>query len=212
MKEKFCFVSLAFGAQYIAQLARLKESVRTIYDDVEIFSWINTYPQGSKTHKESNYGFKVHAVNHARDHGYDKIIWLDTAIVLKREVDEWFGLTTDYGIVAAADDNLLINTCSDKAFEYFQVDKSYSEAAKQRLCGGSVFIFDFTSDWCCEIFETWERAERDGMFNAQGEPKHRHDEACLSHSLYINGSSPVPYGDCFYNNVPHPIVTKHHFK
>lgn len=206
MSNNFAIVSVAFGHRYIEQLHRLKTSVRDIYPEIEMFTWIDTYPQGAKPHKVSPYGFKVHAVNEARKQGYDRIIWMDTALILRQPVDYWFDLVPFYGVIAAKDDNLLINHIGDKALEYY----GQPDLTGYHLVGGSVFVFDFSVGLCRRVFNHWERAEKDGMFASDG--KHRHDESALAIALYLNASEPTPYDVCRYNNGEDSIVLKKHFK
>lgn len=208
--EKFCIVTAAFGDAYIEQMERLKKSVHAIYPKVQVFSWTNELPYGSRPHLGSEYGFKVHAINHARASGYTKIIWMDTALILVDKVDPWFEMTKQYGVVAAADHTGLYKTCSDRVFVYFGVNKEYCKEQDQRLVGGSLFVFDFENPLCREIYSRWANAEHAGMFASDG--PHRWDEACMAHALYLSGSSPVPYPVCRYNEVPNPIVIKKHFK
>lgn len=206
MIENFAICSLAFGDAYIKQLHRLKESVRNIYSDVTFFSWINAYPHGSKPHKVSPYGFKVHAINAARAQGYDKIIWLDTAILLCEPVDYWFNLVPLYGVVAAKDDNPLQNHIGERAMEYY----GQPDITGFHLVGGSVYVLDFSIDLCRKVFFHWEKAEVEGMFASDG--RHRHDESAMAISLYLNGSEPTPYDVCRYNNGEGSICIKKHFK
>lgn len=206
MTQPFAICTLAFGDAYIKQMNRLKESIRVIYPEVEIFSWVNSLPEGAKPHKQSPYGFKVHAVNEARAQGYDKIIWADTALVLRQPVDYWFNLLPFYGIIAAKDDNKLDGKIGDAALRYY----GNPNIDGWHLVGGSLFVFDFSTEYCNTIFSHWEKAEKAGMF--RGEAKHRNDESCMSMALYLNGSEPTPYDVCRYNDVPDPIVQKFHFK
>lgn len=200
MTQPFAICTLAFGDAYIKQLHRLKASIRDIYPEVEVFSWINSLPEGAKPHKVSPYGFKVHAVNAARKQGYDRVLWFDTAMVMKKPVDYWFSLIPQYGIVAAKDDNKLSN----------HIDPLFCPMPDWHLVGGSIYAFDFTVQKSRDVFFAWETFEKDGLFS--GPPMHRHDEAMMSMSLYLNGCEPVPYDVCRYNNGPESIAVKNHFK
>jgi hypothetical protein len=207
MKDKFCFCTLAFGdGRYIEQMVRLKQSIHTIYPDATIFSWTNSYPEGSKPHKHSPYGFKVHAINHARKAGYKKIIWLDTACMLIDKVDYWFTLIDTYGVVAAKDDSKLSGCIGDNALSYY----GNPDITGYHLVGGSLYVFDFDNELTQKIFTDWEDAEANGVF--RDERKHRHDEAAMAMALYRNGSTPTPYDVCRYNNGPSSVVIKNHFK
>lgn len=209
------FVSTAFGERYVEQLWRLKDSIEKFHPEAGFYYWTDRYPPLAKTHTESYYGFKVHAVNFAKELGYTKIIWLDTAMVLQDRMDWYFeNLTPHYGVVAVRDDNKLEKYCGQAAYDYFDIPRNNYH----HLVGGSLFVFDFDMPLCSEIFDRWAAAERDGIFGSKHKDHkrefktHRHDESCMSLALYKSGSQPVPYGDARYNDVPDPLCTKHHFK
>jgi|GEM_PF-6229921 len=209
------FCSVAFGERYVEQLWRLKESIEKIHPEASFYYWVNEYPPGAKTHEESYYGFKVHAINHARAQGHTRIVWVDTAIIVVDRLDWYFEkLVPHYGVVAAKDDNKLDKCCGQAAWDYFEIPRNNYH----HLVGGSLFVFDFENDLCQNVFAKWEQAEKDGMFGSKHNDSkrefrtHRHDESCLSLSLYKCGSEPVPYGDAGYNQVPNPTVIKKHFK
>jgi hypothetical protein len=210
----FIFLSVAFGERYIEQQTRLEKSIRLIYPSARHAKWTDCYPPGSQTHKESLYGFKPCAIEHALQIGYRKIIWLDTACILQQPVDYWFSLVKNYGVIAAKDDNKLEKCIGDKALNYF----GNPDISDMHLVGGSLYVFDFDLPLCQKIFTTWEKAEYSGMFGSQAEQSsgkinsHRHDESCMAMALYLNGSEPVPCDVAKYNQGPDSIIIKDHFK
>jgi hypothetical protein len=216
--NNICFVSVVFkDRRYFRQQDRLLNSISAIYPNDESHSYLfftDSYPPGSRPHYDSLYGFKVHAVKAALKEGYKKIIWLDTACLLVDKVDYYFDIIKDYGIIAARDENPLSKSISDKALEYF----GNPDIKGMHLVGGSLYVFDFNLPLCIKIFDQWAQAEVEGIFGSQFESasgqinKHRHDEAILAYLLYANGSKPVPYDQCRYNNGEGSIVIKKHFK
>lgn len=211
--DKIAFLSVAVHDQrYLDQQKRLLDSIKEFHPESGIFFWTNNYPAGSKSMGESMYGFKVHAVKRAMEHGYTKIIWIDTACILVDRLDPYFELVKQYGVVAAEDDNLLANYCGDECYQYFGVDREDSRGQKQHLVGGSIFVFDFDLPLCNDIFTKWGEAENQGIFGTWKTPAHRHDESCMSLALYQSGSRPTPYPDAYYNDVPNHLIIKKHFK
>lgn len=205
------FLNLAFGDyRYTEQQERCNASIRAIYPDANIKSWTNEYPPGSRTHRESLYGFKVHAIRWAMEQGYSKIIWVDTAVILQKEVDYWFTLIPKYGVIAAKDDNKLINFTAPQ-YRFYVQDHWH-------LCGGSLYVFDMAKKLSYVTFHEWAEFERRDFFGSQQQQasgkinSHRHDETMLAISLYQSGTEPTPYDVCRYNNGSGSIVTKQHFK
>lgn len=216
----FIILSIAFGdPRYKQQLLNLKQSIANFHPTIPFHYWIDgEMPPGSKSFSDSMYGFKVWAVNYAKEHEFKKVLWFDPAIIVVNTLEPYFKLVEKYGAVAAEDDNLLANYCGDKAFTYFGKAREDSRLMKEHLCGGSVYAFNFDIELSCKIFERWKQAEVDGMFGSQAEAAaeqnnmHRNDESIMSLALYEAGSSPTPYDICRYNNVPNPLVVKKHFK
>jgi hypothetical protein len=201
------------GTAYLAQQQRLINSLQETNADKKFFIHSNTYPPGSKTHDQSLYGFKVHAVSEALKAGFQKIIWLDTACIVHGPLEYLF--TEDMpSVIAVKDDTLLIRTISDKALKYY----GNPEIAGRSLVGGSLYAFDFTKDKCLQIFDDWGNAEGDGIFGTAKEQaseqinKHRNDESCMSMAMYDNGVLPVSHDKARYCSGENPIVTKKHFK
>lgn len=206
--KDFCICSIAFGdVRYLAQLDRLRESVKVFHPETELFYWVDMMPPNAQSHNVSPYGFKVHAVNYCRLKGYKKIIFFDPAVYLVDKLFEYFEIVKTYGVVAAQDDNLLCNYCDDIAYNYFGVTREESREQKQHLVGGSIYAFDFDLPLCNEVFNKWEAAEKDGIFRVG-----RMDESAMSLSLYTSGSTPTGYDICRYDKVPNPLVVKSHFK
>lgn len=209
----FCFLSVAFGPRYIEQQTRLYQSIRDIHPDAQHYAWTDVLPVGSKPFKESLYGFKVHAVKHALSCGYKKIIWLDPACIVVKPVDYYF--TLGLPVIAAKDDNPLINHISQKALYWYSKP---TIPDTWHLVGGSVYVFDFNHPDCQKIFNTWDRAEENGIFGSQKEQasgkidKHRNDESCMAMSLYLWGYEPLPLDIARYCNGPETIIDKKHFK
>lgn len=207
------FVSGAFGDQrYIDQQIRLGKSLYLLYPKNAKYFWTNEFPDGTKPFDESMYGFKPHIIDHVRKLGNKKIVFFDPACILVDKVDYYFDIMPDYGVIAAMDDNLLCNYCGDAAYEYFGITRQHSKEMCQHLVGGSLYVFDFDIPLCCDIFDTWLQAEKNGIFGKWDTPGHRNDESCMALSLYKHGSRPTPYDLARYNDVCNPIVIKIHFK
>lgn len=213
------FTSIAFEDQrYIDQLHRLNESIRALYPLNQFTYWENEYPPGSRSFGDSLYGFKPHCVEFLRSLGYKKIVWFDPACILVDKVDYWFDIINEYGVIAAKDDNLLSNFSGPIVLDYFNVSRDYILAEGYHLVGGSLYVFNFDLQKSVDIFEMWKKCEMASMFGSAGTQwcpewrSNRNDETAMALSLYHNGSKPVPYDLCKYNNGPGSIVIKDHFK
>jgi hypothetical protein len=207
----FIIISTAFGKRYIDQLDRLEASVRNIYPAMPVMFFRNGEVPG-RPHRESLYGFKVHAVQRALDQGYSKIIFLDPACILQHPVDYWF--TLNLPVIAVKDDNQLCNMISQKALNYYD----NPNITEWHLVGGSLYVFDFYRDGCSKVFFDWQKAEADGIFGSQAEQSseringHRNDESCMAVAMYSHGVEPVGHDVARYNQNDQSIILKKHFK
>lgn len=199
--NQIAFVSVAFGdSRYLEQQVRLKESIVKFHPEAKQFHWTDALPDGAHPFLNSLYGFKVHAVLHALNEGYDRILFLDPACFLLDRCDFYFDLCDAHGVVAIKDDNKL--PASDTALAYFGYRRE--DIADFHLVGGSMYAFKFPGSM--KVFDLWYRAELSGVFGSQFEAAseklqgHRYDETCMALSLYKNGFEPVGpdvgrYGD-----------------
>lgn len=210
----FCFVNVSFGDRYVRTQERLKESILRIYPDAAMFFWTHELPPKSKPFVQSLYGFKVHAVNHAREAGFKKIIWIDTCAVLKSYVEPLWPLLKTYGVWAVADEVTVKRYCSQKLRDTYKIPDTL------KLVGGSLYLFDFENFKSQLIFRQWEKMEAAGLFGSMGlimnEGKtndgidhcgHRMDETCMAICMWLHNSMPIPRDISLYDQV----MSKEHF-
>lgn len=208
----FIIISVAFGPRYVEQQTRLHKSILNFYPSDRHMCWTNTLPPGSKSHRESLYGFKVHAVEKALDAGFNKIIFLDPACILQYPVDYWFELNLP--VIAVKDDNKLDKMISQKALNYY----GNPDITGRHLVGGSLYVFDFNHSVTHRLFGQLYSAEQAGIFGSQAEQSsgqingHRMDESCMAMAMYNHGIEPVGHDVARYNQNEDSIIRKFHFK
>lgn len=210
----FCFVNVSFGDRYVRTQERLKDSILQLYPDAAMFFWTDELPPGSKPFVKSLYGFKVHAVNHARENGFKKVIWIDTCAVLKSKVEPLWPLLKSYGVWAVADEVTVRRYCSQKLLGIYKVPPHL------KLVGGSLYLFDFEQFPSQLIFRSWEKMEEAGHFGdmalimSEGDENdgidrcgHRMDETCMALSMWLHNFAPIPRDVSMYDQV----ISKEHF-
>lgn len=220
MIDQTCFVCQAFGSlnygddRYLEQQKRLKESILSIYPQANLLFYTNALPEGARPFHISLYGLKVYAIEQAWRNGFTKVIWLDPAMILSDKIDDLF----NFRMVAIKDDNKLLGLISEKAREYFSIEKEEMILNDWRLVGGSMYYFDFEFELTQKIFHTWKKAELRGMFGSQIEAAteqingHRNDESCMAAVIYLNGHEPTDAYRVRYCIEQNPIFSKKHFK
>jgi len=213
MKD-FVFVSVAFGPQYVAQQDRLRKSIVAIYPDANILFYRDELPISSKPFLDSLYGFKVHAIQDAIDLSYEKILWLDPAMILMDKVDLLFS----HELVAIRDENKLSTYISNSYLEYSGYTRLKLEYEGVHLVGGSLYYFDMANKTVRAVFKGWASDERHGWFGSQQQEAseqlngHRADESCMAMTMIQNEIYPVTPAAVGYCTAVNPVFTKKHFK
>lgn len=152
------------------------------------------YPINSFTHKDMPYQFKIALIQQARDMGYERIVWLDSSMIIKRDIRELFG-ETGIGVF----ENIghpLYKYISDKAVDLLGLTEPELKEIPQ-IWGGALF-FDFTKPNVNEVFErivefSENGSFKDGLSTRDGFIAHRHDQAVIS-ALAHNKCDLHPYG------------------
>jgi hypothetical protein len=216
-RNKIAFVCVAFGEQYLKQQSNLIESINKHYPNSPIFYWRDELPENSQPFVESLYGFKPHAVRHAFNMGYRKVVFFDPAMVVNGDfltkVEE---LGKTHGVVAVQDENKLINTCGTICRGFFGLTDEWF--ADKYLVGGSLYYFDFNTERGKGIFNLWAEAEQAGIFGSQKQAAseqingHRYDETVMAIAMYNNGAVPVKNSDIGYCIDENSVLLKKHFK
>lgn len=215
-RDNIAFCCVAFGEAYVEQQKRLRESILNVYPNSKLFFWTDELPEGSKSFYDSMYGFKVHAIQEAKDYGYKKVVFFDPACILQKPFPYTDEFIKRYGVLAAKDDTMLVKVVSDKCLEYFKTNRE--SLIGHHSVGGSFYYFDFNQAKARLIFEKWKEAEENNIFGSQQEAAseqlqgHVYDEACMALCLYQNDSEPIGVDELSYNQNEDDVIIKKHFK
>jgi len=188
---KTCIISVAFREPYITHSAtqdiRICEEIEEglncdlLYfrDQLpmkdEIFTGEDIIPEFQK----SLYGFKPHAIQRAIDMGYEKVIWLDPSVLPTVSMQVLIDSLDENPMIVITGDAPITKMCSDKAFDWFELERSELEGVNH--IGGTMYAFNFTDKKVRDVFDLWKRAEQNGIFGTQDEfmKGHWSDEACM---------------------------------
>lgn len=175
----------------------------TTQGDIDAIFWHDCLPAGSRSHSESPYGFKIHAVKAAYEMGYTSILWLDSpAYAVKEDITPIFEKIEKEGYYAMSHIDPLEKWVGVEAMDTFGIE-SRDQLHGLNLPSGSCYGFYLNDNTGRGLFESMWLAERNGLFknekfvipNDAGIKElesswHRHDEAILALSL-INFDVPV---------------------
>lgn len=185
--------------KYFEMQKRLIKSVENF--GASLYMWMD-YPAGAKSHVESPYGFKVHAIRAAINLGAQVIVWVDSAVWVIRDPSPFFKLVEQEGIV------FLAGLSPPPSLAQFVNDSTLREFGYERegiknisLTVGAVFGFNFADEKALKFFEEFERYEGEGWFfdSDPWSPKfeHRMDEALARMLLLRHGIEPFSHSEYY---------------
>ncbi len=204
---KRCFINVAIGLPYVNYQNRFVNSCKEVMPNIDVLTWTDRLPEGSKSYSESMYGFKMYAFREAFKQGYDSVIWLDSPTVLKKDISFMFDIleASEYGEVVVSTDAKLYQYVNDDTLNYFNVPRQEAKNKGWMLNYG--FIFGFLKDsptykkmFACEIGglftsseqDHWDHLNNSGkLFNGEY-VEHRHEESIISMIVQTEGRGMVP--------------------
>lgn len=180
--DKEIIVTCAFREPYKMHHAKQREVVTAEY-----IAFIDELPysEGVVTEKivgrfqKSLYGFKPHAIQHAIDLGYKKVLWFDPSILPTTPVSVLFDSLDTHPMLIRSGDTLINKMVNDKAVDYFGFKRE--DLDNDLHIGGTIYGFNFNDPKTVEVFNLWKQAEVDGIFGTQDDHMNGHwaDEACM---------------------------------
>lgn len=162
---------------YLLALDRLEESVLRYCDGVSFLGFRGEGSVGAPPHLENPYAFKIHAIEEARNRGYDQILWLDSSVVFIKDSKPLFDWITEKGFFFEEAGHWVGSWCNDRTLEYFGLTRE--EAMKMPMFSAGFTGLDFESPIAVEFFERWKQSMLDGQFVGSW-ADHRHDMTCAS--------------------------------
>lgn len=156
--------------------------------------WPEPVSISSFKHEEMPYQFKIALIQQARELGYERIVWLDSSMVIKKDITPLF-CSSGIGVFH----NLghpLYKYISDDAVRLLGISDIKLQKIEQ-IWGGALF-FDFTKENACDVFDRmmWHSTDgsfREGISARDGFVAHRHDQAVMS-VLVHDKCDMYPYG------------------
>jgi hypothetical protein len=171
-----------------------------MYRDVPIHhSWPDPEGIQSFTHKDMPYQFKTALIQKAIELGYERIIWLDSSMQLKKDLTPLFDETglTFFENLGHPTWKYLSDYAANKIYQH---DRYEEHLKKIPQIWGGAFALDITKEGAKLFFEDLKRHSLDGSFLNYGSTRegfiaHRHDQAVMSVLLYLwRKYLMLPYG------------------
>lgn len=169
---------------------------RAEYKGVKL-TQITELPQPStwtcNPHSVTPYQFKFGLIDHAREMGYDKIIWLDSSITLakcplKLLEQSNKGVMCFHNLGFETKDYISANCLSILSH------KGYLSSNNPPQIWGGCIGFDFTREGVKDIFDSIVDLSQKGCFDNSSFKNHRHDQVTMSVLFHYFGVLPYNYG------------------
>jgi hypothetical protein len=214
MKDVICSFASGGREPYNKMLLRLIDSVKEHWHgDMLVYSpdhWLDEYkgvkirkgwpqPKGiaSLTHSEMPYQFKTALIQEALEMGYERIIWLDSSMQLKKDLTPLFDSPTGITVF----ENLGHPTwkyLSDAAHDLLKQSGFKEDIYSIPQIWGGAFALNFAHDQAQMFFEALKAFSLNDSFKDSGSARpgfvcHRHDQSVMSvigHNVFKR----LPYG------------------
>lgn len=196
MSPRTAIVNLINNNGYSRGQERLSQFWQTFGADVDFVRLGNEQSVGSPLHKDNPYAFKIYAIEHVRQKGYDQILWLDASVYPVKDITPVFDWLTDKGIFLEEAGHLAGSWCPQRVLDYFGITKE--QAMQMPMFSAGFCGFDFTNPISVEFFAEWKESMLNGMFKGSW-ADHRHDMTCGSIIANKQGLLPLysPGGQFF---------------
>ena len=156
-----------------------------------------------KSHGECQYGFKVDACFKALERGYDRVLWLDSQVVVVAPLGLVWRWLDEHPMLQLKDEWNLGEWTNDFALGVFGVTRD--EALKMPLSWTKVVGIDLRSKEGTGFLDRWRSLRDAGAFNGpwhaldtDADPRfrgHRHDQSCASWLAWDMGLVMAPRAD-----------------
>lgn len=143
--SKNCIISVAVRTPYVLYQQRLVDSCRQFGTD--ILYWTDRYPEGSRTHHESLYGFKIYAFLEAFKQGYENVLWLDSPAYLLSDPAPIFEQIENDGYYLISTETPLWKHVNNRTITEFGITPMDWKLLSGSFIGQSRYLFHIIDDW-----------------------------------------------------------------
>lgn len=175
---------------------------------IDLLCWYDCFPEGSRSHDESPYGFKVFAIKSAYEKGYTSVLWVDSAAyAVKEDISPIFDKIEKEGYYAMSHIDPLERFVGDSALQFYNIKRL--DLIGLNLPSGSCYGFDMKGIGH-RIVANLELTEINGLFKDEvsedGMIVHRHDEAILALYLKLLGKPVFTFDPLFQSDSPECVI------
>lgn len=192
---KNCIINIGWGGWYAKGTDRLLRSLQYHGFNGDFVSFKDELPFNCPKDFGSPYNLKAYMLEYAISLGYTHILWLDCSVWAIKDPNELFDVINEQGYYAWPSGFNCAQTCSDKALEYFGINRDVAETIPD--CSSSMLGLNIQHPKGKAFAELWIKAMKDGVFEGSREhdgqsedPRfmfHRQDQSAASLIMYQLG-------------------------
>ena len=180
-KAKQCIVTLAtLSEKYVNGVKRQTKSLQDV-------GWINGEGAalqffgenivGAPRHEDNPYAFKLYAIDHARNLGYEQVLWLDASVIAVKSPAPVFKWLDNNEVFFEEAGHYVGTWCNGGTLAYFGLPRM--DAMKMPMFAAGYCGFDFRTKTAQDFFDRWWKSMEAGAFRGSW-ADHRHDMTCAS--------------------------------
>lgn len=154
-----CIVSLGVGHDFERGIDRLQNLIE---HNVKIpFFGYKQYPALSPTHEISPFAFKFYCIQECLQKGFTNILWLDSSVIIKNNLQSVFNTMKNIGYFFVANSHSAGQYCHDRALETLQISRE--ESFQYHSLQGTNFGLNFNFDICKNFLHKMLELSNDGV-------------------------------------------------
>lgn len=154
-------ISCGIGGWYKAGIDRLENSLNFNGYAGETIFWRDKYPEGSPSHADNPYAFKIYAFEEA----FKKsriVLWLDASFWCIKTPHVLFDIVSEFGVFGFRTGYNCAQTCSDAALEWAGFTRDEAEFLPE-IASGSVGL-NLNNPNGKGVFDLWKQGCELGLF------------------------------------------------
>jgi len=136
---RVCVTTVAVGRWFPQKAERLRKSLARFDPRIPFVPFVNHYPRGTPTTKETTYAFKPLAIRQRLSEGYDIVVWLDSAFVAQASITPFVAIARKTGHMVVRDDLNLRQYSADNQLTAFGISRPEAETLPIPLAGACAF-------------------------------------------------------------------------
>jgi hypothetical protein len=154
---------------------------------------LDKLPDGSPSHKESPYEFKIHCVEKGFEFD-DIVLWADSSMWCVGDITKIENIIKQDGYFFEEAGHYVDTWCNDHTRRYFKLE----QGNRYKMFSAGLVGFNLKSELAMEFLYKWKESARAGCFKGDWS-NHRHDMTCGSiiaerlNMKYQTGGSHLAY-------------------